>query len=242
MVPSKFADYIRQQTHTNSTTFTDAEILALANPIKDEIATEIIKADEDILLIPQVADLVEDQREYPLPPTMISGFRSLYAKLDEENFIKLTRVFLPDLNHPLEEAEIIARYSNNEYQAKFLVMRGSVYILSGSIVDVSSGLKVYPDVYPSDISDLTESSTDMSVDPSTTSRGIPRSLHLVWADKIIRSYKQSRPVPIPLTTEEQLVEPRLRNQIAILADTTRGEAVIAGAAQAPSEWNNGFNL
>jgi hypothetical protein len=42
----------------------------------------------------------------------------------------------------------------------------------------------------------------MSVDPSTTTFGIPRELHEIWARGIIIDYKGSRENPIPLSEQE----------------------------------------
>ena len=47
MTSKQFADYIRKKTKTNSSTFTDADILLYANIIKDDIAKEVNKANED---------------------------------------------------------------------------------------------------------------------------------------------------------------------------------------------------
>ena len=46
MVGTEFAIYIRYLSRTNSTTFTDAQIVSLANIVKDDMAKDIIKADE----------------------------------------------------------------------------------------------------------------------------------------------------------------------------------------------------
>lgn len=48
MTPVEFANHVRFMTRTNSTTFTDAEILALMKIRQDEIAKAILEADEDI--------------------------------------------------------------------------------------------------------------------------------------------------------------------------------------------------
>ena len=92
MTPVEFAYHVRFMTRTNSTTFTDAEILALMKIRQDEIAKAILEADEDILLIPQYTSLVADQREYPLPQDMLSSIKRVEAKLDGTNFIKLNEL------------------------------------------------------------------------------------------------------------------------------------------------------
>ena len=89
MTPAEFATYVRKKTKTNSTTFSDAEMLAYMKVRQDELAKDILDADEDILLIPQYTSLVADQREYPLPQDMLASIKRIEAKLDATNFIPL---------------------------------------------------------------------------------------------------------------------------------------------------------
>lgn len=240
MTPEKFATYIRGKTNTNSTTFTDAQIMALANPIKDEIALDIVDIDEDLLLIPKTADLAVNQREYPLPTDMVGGFRSVYAKLDGTNFIKLKEKRFQDIGHPLEESEITLRYANLEGEAYFMKYRRSIFILSGTISTTVGGLKIYPQEFPSDLSDLSLT-TDMSIDPSTTANGIPRELHRVWADMVSAMWKQSRPVPLPLDGDEQGAYQRKEMIINKLhTQYQNGETIFSISMK--DMWNDGQDL
>lgn len=241
MTPAKFASYIREATHTDSTSLTDAQILAIANPIKEELSLDIVRVDEDILLIPKLANLVEDQREYPLPLDMVGGFRSLYAMLDGTNYVKLTEMKFHNITFPLTETEITARFSNIDGEAFFIKYRKSIYILSGSITSVTNGLKIYPQEFPADFSALTDTTTDMSVDPTTNSNGFPRELHKLWADMVIASYKQNRPRPLPLNEEEKKIELRKRNILHNLREQSMDTNNIMTIPSASSRGNNGYN-
>jgi len=189
-------------TRTNSTTFVDADILALMKIRQDELAKEIIDVDEDILLIPQYTSLVADQREYPLPQDMLASIKRIEAKLDGTNYIKLKELDIVSLkNSILTESEITENFSNEEECAYYDLSRKSIYLYSGTITSVTDGLRVWVNTWPSAIGDLS-ATDDMSQDPSTTNHGIPRELHEIWARGVIIDWKGSREKPIPLTEKE----------------------------------------
>lgn len=202
MTPAELATHVRFMTRTNSTTFTDAEILALMKIRQDELSKDIIDVDEDILLIPQYTNLVANQREYPLPADMLSSIKRVEAKLDGTNFITLKELDIVSLtDSTLSESLITQNFSNEEGGAFFDLKRKSLYLYSGTITSVTDGLEVWVNTWPTAITDLS-STADMSQDPSTTTHGIPRELHEIWARGIIIDWKGSREKPIPLTEKE----------------------------------------
>lgn len=202
MNPVEFAQHVRFMTRTNSITFSSADILALMKIRQDEIAKDIIDVDEDILLIPQYIDLTANQREYPFPQDILSSIKRVEAKLDGTNFISLSELDIPSIsNSILSESIITQNFSNEAGGAFFDLSRKSIYIYSGTITTVASGLEVWVNTWPSAISDLL-ATDDMSQDPSTTTHGIPREMHEIWARGVIIDYKSSREKPIPLTEKE----------------------------------------
>lgn len=202
MTPAAAAQHIRFMTRTNSTSFSDSDILALMKIRQDELAKDILKADEDILLIPQYQNLVANQREYPLPQDMLSSIKRIECKLDGTNYIKLNELDSPSIsNSILTESLITENFGNNEGEAFFDLARKAVYIYSGTITNVTDGFRVWCNTWPAPITDLT-STTDMSIDPSTTTHGMPRELHEIWCRGVIIDYKSSREKPIPLTEKE----------------------------------------
>jgi hypothetical protein len=227
MTPAKFATYVRYRTKTNATSFSDAELLAYMEMRQDEIAQAILKIDEDVLLIPQPTSLVLNQREYPMPSDIISRIKRVDAKLDGTKWLHLDETDITQLDFPISsETDIVNHFSNNHGLAKFDIIRKSIYILSGTIITVAGGLKVWVDTYPTPITDLT-STTDLSVDPSSTTHGIPRPMHKIWATGVIIDYKSSKEKPIPLIEREQNYELDMQNAIATLKHGNLDREVIA---------------
>ena len=215
MTPAEFTTLVRLKSRTNSTTFPSSDILTLMNTRMDEIAAAILKTDEDILLIPQTIDLEADQRDYPFPSDILSRIKRVEAKLDGTNWLKLNEIDLTDHDKPTNETNITYYFSNEEGNCFFDLLRKSIYIFSGTITDVTGGLKLWCDTWPTAITDLT-STTDMSVDPSTTTHGIPRAMHEIWARGVIIDWKQSREKPIPLNDNELKYEMDLQKAIETL--------------------------
>lgn len=195
---------MRLKTRTNSTTLTDADLITLANVVKDKLVWRALEADEDLFLVPTYLNLVANQREYPLHSDLLSRIKRVEAKLDGTNFIKLYEFDLPQHTYPIStEADITAHFGNEEGNAFFDIMRNSIWIYSGTITNVTAGLKIWLNTIVADITSMV-ATEDMSIDPSTTTHGIPRALHKVLADGIVMEWKQSREKPIPLSDLEQV--------------------------------------
>lgn len=193
---------------------------------QEELAKDIIDTDEDILLIPQYTDLVANQREYPLPQDMLSSIKRIEAKLDGTNYIKLTELDINAIKGTvLSETLITQNFSNEEYGAFYDLSRKSIYIYSGSITSVTSGLRVWTNTWPSVITDLT-STTDMSIDPSSTLHGMPKELHEIWARGVIIDYKSGKDTPIPLTELELSYKVDKRTALDALKPQNRNREVI----------------
>jgi len=208
MTPAQLTTYVRYLTQTDSVTFTDAELLLLANIGIDHFAEEIIKVNEDYFEVPATTDLVADQREYPFPEDILSQMKRVEAAFEVASplvFIKLTEIDLTSVKHGLDEATIIENYSNDEGESRFDIGRKAIKILSGSIIDVTGGLKLWYQQYVSHITDLA-SAVDMSIDPSATASGFPRPFHELLGRHISIAFKSSKEVPIPLSEKEQKFE------------------------------------
>jgi len=206
MTPVKLAEYVRLKTRTNSTTFTNADLIILANVIKERLVLRALETDEDIFLVPTYMNLVADQREYPLHSSLLSRIKRVEAKLDGTNWLKLKEFDLTSHSEPISsETDIIATFSNSEGDSFYDLMRKSVFIYSGTITGVTDGLRIWINTYPADIISMV-ATTDMSVDPTTTTHGFPRELHGVLATGMVIEYKESKEKPIPLTEREQLYD------------------------------------
>lgn len=241
MTPAEFTTHVRYMTRTTSATLTDANLKALMKVRQDEIARAILRADEDILLIPQTANLVADQREYPFPTDMIARIKRVEAKLDGTNWIKLEEIDVTDISKPTHtEANITNYYSNLEGEAFYDIRRKSIYIFSGTITAVTTGLKLLVSTYPTAITDLT-STTDMSEDPSDTTHGVPRALHELWARGVIIDFKSSREKPIPLSERELSYQLDLDKAIETLKHGNLDREVIGQLPAASDRGNDGYD-
>lgn len=236
MTPAQFASYIRLKTRTNSTTFPDADILVYANATKDEIAKEVIKANEDYFGIELLRDLKDGVRKYLFPTYMLSQMKYLQAKLDGVNWSTLEEFDITSYDRPTDEDSIRANWAGRK--PAFDIFGGELSIYSeNAIIAVSGGLKLWSIVYPADLTALT-GTADMSVNPSKTEFGMPRQLHKVWATKAIIEYKTSKEKPIPLTEQELKVEIDLQSAINSLKLQNLDRSVVANV---PDNSNNGEN-
>ena len=247
MTPTEFATFVRLKTKTNSTTFVDADILAFMAVRQDEIAEAILKADEDILLVPQYTDLKADQRDYMMPSDILTRIKRVEAKLDGTNWIPLTEIDITRIDYPIvTEANITSVFNNSQLSdgnsngARFDILRKSLSLYSGTIIDVTDGLRLWCDTYPTAVTDLS-SSTDMSVDPSTTTHGIPRSMHRIWAKGVIIDYKESKDKPIPLTEREQAYEFDLQKAIQVLKHGNLDREVIGDLPSSSTRGYEGYD-
>jgi hypothetical protein len=210
MTGTTFTSLIRKFTRTNSSTFSDADIVVFANTIKDELAGEIVSnVDEGYFDVEMVRDLEADIRDYTFTNDILKHIKYAAAKLDGESwsYLRETDFSLAEgENQPLMENS----YIKSEYSGKkpeFLVTGRGITILSaGDIIDVTEGLKVVAEVYPEDITTGTlTSGAELSVPLSDITHALPRASHLVWARMVAIEYKQSQEKPIPLTEKEQKI-------------------------------------
>ena len=216
MTPTKLAEYVRLKTRTNSDTLTNANLLTIGNVVKDRLCLEALDANEDLFLVPTYLNLVANQREYPLHSSILSRIKRVEAKLDASNYITLREFDLPEFRKPIStEADIVAGFSNVQNGAYYDIMRKAIWIYSGTITGVTDGLKIWESTYPQDLSSMA-STTDMSVDPTTTTHGIPRALHNVLATGIIIEWKESREKPIPLSETELNYENEVKTAVSKL--------------------------
>jgi len=240
MKPVEFAAHVRYMTRTNSTTFTDSDILNLMKIRQDEIARAILKADEDILLIPQTTSLVANQREYAFPEDMLLKIKRVEAKLNGTDWVKLSQKDITEFTWALTETNITDHFSNYDGYAFYDLSRKALYLLTGTITSVTDGLKVWVNTYPTEITDLS-STTDMSVDPTTTTHGIPREMHEIWARGVIIDYKGSREKPIPLTEREMKYESDKMETINFLRNQDIDKEVTGKLPPSSTRGNNGYN-
>ena len=238
---TEFATRVRFFTKTNSTTFTDSDILALMKVRQDELAKNILEIDEDILLIPQTQSLVADQREYPFPADILSNIKRVEAKLDATRWVKLTEIDLTSIKTAVStETDITNNFSNSEGGARFDLIRKALYIYSGTITNVTGGLKLWCNTWMSALTSLA-GSTGMEIDPSTTTHGIPRELHEIWARGVIIDYKQGKEKPIPLNESERNYKEDKKEALFSLTTQNLDREVTGSLPDSSTRGGNGAN-
>lgn len=191
MTGTQLAALIRRKTKTNSTTYSDANLLVDVNLMKDEIAIRIQKVRQKMWNIPTLDDLVADQREYPVPEDILNNIDNLELKFSATgDYVKAEFISRRHYGDTLQESKIINSFDNLE--PRYFIRRQAIYILSGAIIAVTDGLRLVYNSFPADLSSLTGTS-DLSLDPSTTTHGFPREFHELWARRVSIEYKSREP-------------------------------------------------
>lgn len=240
MTPKELASFVRFKTNTDSTTFPDTEIKMLANIYIDEFATEIAKINEDIFGVPQTTDLLLNTREYPLPTDILNNIKMVEAKLDGSKFIRLKEFDLNQYQRTTDETTILSYFSNTEGHACYDLFRNSLWLYTGAVTAVVGGLKLWAFSFPAHLTDLTVE-TDMAVDPSTTSHGMPRQFHRLLATKICIAKKSQGDTPVKLDAEEANFPIDFKKAIEATSGMNLDRANVATPKDRTNEHDNGYN-
>ena len=213
MTGTEISTYIRYGTRTNSVSFPDAEMVSLGNAKIDSMAREIEKANADYFGSVETTDLLvtATTREYPFPQDMLSRIKYLEVCFDGTNWVKVEGMDLSTYQRTTDESEIQLNFGSEEGDAFFDIFRGSIWLYSDAVTtQVDNGIKLWLFTYPAKLTtDKLSESTDLSIDPSTTSHGFPRQFHELLADAIIIKYKNSKDKPLGLTEREQMWQIRM---------------------------------
>lgn len=229
MTSTQFASYIRKRTKTNSTTFSDADILLFANINKDHLVSLIEKADEDYFGAELTRDLEADVRKYGIPPYVLRGITKVTAKLDGTNVVQLGKIVYDSYGQSTVEADIRAHMAGKV--PAFTIFGKEIILLTENEIDlVTLGLKIYATVYPADLTAL-NGAVDMAANPSTVTLGMPRQLHKVWADMVVVDFKNSKEKPLPLSRTEQNLSETIALAINALVPLDTGGAFIASTGK-----------
>lgn len=242
MTPLQLATLVRHKTKTNSTTFTDADMLVLANLGKDEIAGKIADKRQEAFNVEEYSDLALDTRTVPFKSaTMNSLIRVEFKFTSTGDYVLGNPTKLSHEQIPTQES-IIVNYYNND-NPEYFVRDKWIYILSGAIVAVTNGVKWIYKKFPTDLANLTEATTDMSAAASATSLGFPKEFHELLADWISIQYKDRN--TIALTKKENDFDNRLISKIDEFSVVNVDEQVLGGIPASEKQGDHGdygFNL
>lgn len=239
MTGAELNTLINFKCNTNDTTFPQATKLPLVNIFKNEIASEIVKRNAGYFLIPATFDLVADQREYAWPDLILNGFHKLELKFSS-TASRFPSTYIKDYSGSETESEIVKAYGNSEGEFKHTIRRRAVFILSGTISAVTGGGRLWYHLLPVDLANLT-GSTDLALDPSTTTFGFPEGFHELLARRVAIEWKGSRPKKIPLNETELNYEVDLRKKLDAIAHPDNSAEVVGNELPREDTGNNGHN-
>lgn len=230
---SKARDYIWYRTKTDDTSLSTYNMLMLCNVYKDEIAQEIIKQNEDYFILPATTDLVANQREYPFPANILNQIKAVELKFAtaDTTYIRAREIDLNTDKVGSDEATIVANYDNDT--PAYDIMRGSLWIRSGTIVNATAGIKLWFASYPADFTSM-DDSTEMEADPTTTTFGFPKPFHELLCRRVSIAYKDKH--GIPLDPEELNYGVDLKNALESIRPANLDRAVIGS-----TPYNDGSN-
>lgn len=243
MTRAKLAALIRYKTRTNSTTFTDSDMLPLVNVFRDEIASLITLKNQMYFAVPATDNLVADQREYAFPTDMLNSMVKLELKFTSTEARKIANPVKEYLGSETE-SEIVKFYSNDT--PYYLVRRKALFILSGTIIAVTAGLRLWYLQYPTDYTELTDTTTDISVDPTTTTPGFPRQFHELLARRVAIEYKLRNVVGLAANVrvagvEKNSYERDLSLQLDAIARIDLAQEFIGDGLSIQESGNDGFD-
>lgn len=229
---------INFKTKANDTTFSVAAKTPIVNIFKNEIASKIVERNVGYFLIPETFDLVANQREYAWPSAILNRIKKLELKFSSSD-ARFPSRFLKDYGGSETESEIVKSFGNSEKQFAHTIRRRAVFILSGTIPNVTGGGRILIYQLPENI-DLTNS-MDLSVDPSTTTFGLPLQFHELLARAVSIEWKGSQPKPVPLNKKELTYEVDLQAALDALSHPDESGEIIGESLPEEQTGHNGFD-
>lgn len=216
----------------------DADIIIFANMAKDDLAPAIQEKDTRVFEVPGVDDLVADQREYPLDDTAFSKIRNIEFDLSNSG------VYVPsvamDYRGSSTESKIVSQFSNSE--PRHYITRNGLFILSGAITAVTSGIKYIFNQYPEDLATASLAlSTDLAIPTANNKAAMPRGIHEIWCRRAAIMWKLSQPRGNKLLTAlDQAYENDKENILDTLSPIDLDDELIADSVDVSGS-DNGYD-
>lgn len=249
MTGTQLAARIRFDTKTTSATLADSDLLPIVNFSKDEIATMITEKDENYFIVPGNFDLIASSataREYSLSDSQLNNLVSVQLAFDSTQsplaYVIAEAISMHQAMKEtggLTEANITNTYDN--LHPKYFVFRRSIFILSAAITPVTNGGLIHFRAFPADLANLTGIS-DLSTDPTTTTFGMPKVFHELWARRCVIHVKQSRPKPIQLNELDKKWDDDMTMRLSEIRRKNLSEEEFGALPTTSREGVNGFNL
>lgn len=236
MTGTQLAALIRYKTKTNSTTFSNADMSPLVNAFKDEISSMIVERNAGYFLVPSTFNLLDNQREYGFGDDLLNRIHKLEIRFASTDS-RFPSTFIKDYSGSETESEIVANFSNSKGEFAHTIRRRGVFILSGTIVAVTGGGRLWSHIYPADPS-LT-GSTALEADPTTTTFGFPRQFHELLARRVAVEYKERNNVK--LSKKELDYEKDLQTQLDAISHIDNSGEIIGELPSSEALGNDGFD-
>ena len=237
MTGTQLAAFIYKKTKTNTTTYPAADMLVDVNLMKDEIASRIQQVRQTIWNIPALDDLVLNQREYAFPTDVLNNTVSLALKFTAAgDYVVATSMARRHYKDVLQESKIVNNFDN--LNPKYFLRRKAIYVLSGSIIGVTDGVKLVYNAFPADLANLT-GIVDLSIDPSTTTHGFPREFHELLARRVNIEYKSAN--NLPLSKKDLDYEKDLEKALDDFSTADLSEEIIGALPSGASRGSDGFD-
>ena len=234
------------------------------NEMSELIAARDIKG--NYFILPTLGNLNANQREYSFPDDVLDHIFSVEVAFSNatDNFGQLHYVLaFPDdfrrFGLARTESNIQANYTNgggstlidnygtttgNVVGPNYEIQRRSISLLSGAIdattlgaSTITNGIRLRYRVYPADLTQLTDTTIDLSVDPSTTTFGFPKQFHELWARRVALEWKAQHPGAVPPSTLESLYPTDLEAKLSGIEESDLSGEIIG---RLPSQ--SGYDL
>ena len=241
MTGTQLNSLINLYTGANDVTFTPTNKLVFVKTVIDEMASLITQKNQMYFAIPAKDDLVASstRREYAIADDMLNSLIKVECMfVDGDAYITL--IPIKHYEGSETESEIVAEYANVKGECFYSVKRRAIFILSGTIIAVTDGLRYWYLCYPAYPS--MTGSTDMAVDPSTTTHGFPRQFHELLARRVSIAWKGSRPKPIPLSELEKNYYNDLQLQLNAIARINLDLEEVGELPTSEDLYDDGFAL
>lgn len=243
----------RKKTKTNSSTFTDADMILYIKAKLPQFQADIEEVNEDLMGSVEYRDLrvtgttgsyvdtgvTYISREYNLPADMIPRIKTISAKLNGTDWIRLKNYDLNDIKIPFEEDRILETFTNDEGIAGYELFRSSIFLLTGAITSVvSGGLKIW--TYSFTAAPATMPVVGSAEDVEFDMYGVPETMHELFAIALGMEWKSNQEMPVAYNSSEQNFYALYSKALGSLRSMDRDKEMIF---RRPSDrYSNGFNL
>lgn len=260
MNSSKLISELRRKTRASANSLSDANAILLFEEARDYMFDEIrrlktgafdrkvyttLKKTPDVVTGQLEEPTVSDSREYQFQDEIYS-VQSVQANFDGQGFVRVLPIGVKytQRGKTWTEDSILSTFGKGTGNCYYEIISNALYLYSGQVeADVENGLVILATLKPQTI-ELATDTQDLSIPRTPVSTVIPESLHRMWIEKAVISWKEDRDKPLKLTQDEQLFYPRLSRKLRELSENEFETVMRAELpwGSDPILAQNGYNL